>query len=692
MMKFMKKYISILLALLTLGMVGQGCTERLDVPDSGTSEGETCLNFSVAVAGADGAATRSFASEKIQNLWVLVFDENEFFVECKEASPVSPNTFGTDMNTEYPFTVQLQASPTKRILHFIANYDFDSNPPEYNHEYYLISHLTVTGEAYWQRVELDDGLPEDMNDMPAEDLAKITKIPLVRNFSSVSIDVADDANFELEGFALWNTPDCGSVAPCVMAASDFATYATSDATPGDSNADNPWISRQYNDLKKSYNGTSTIGFTGYLPSSAGIVNTDASALDCSSNLTHYMFERPYSSDATNSAILVKGKYKNGSGNPSYYKVEFVQSTEISSGTSGATSGYTVYYNILRNFHYHVYISNCTADGYSTAAEAMAQPSANNFLFSVTTQDYSNISDGESRIFVEYTEKTVVSPSAFTFKLKYVPDIKNAPTTSENTSVHVMDKTTEMKFNPSTPAGEYTYTSSESSIVRKIEMESYQDASGNTVYTNPADGWTTFIVTPQALPDAGKELTQSVLFYVTKTVGSGSTSNTIKVARTVILHLRRPGEMTINTDSGDAAIPKAKDQSFLMNIYITSGLAKHMFPLEFKIESSTNNLTPDTSQYNTAGDGGPGYMPTWTGTSIIDSSKQSFGFTKTVTYEEYLQLETTGDGAYVTVPCAFKTTKAVTGTAGTTIYVTNPYFTGTSGGAAGTAATYAVNAS
>ncbi len=673
MMKFMKKYIFILLALVALGLAGQGCTERLDVPDDGTAEGETCLNFSVAVAGADGAATRSFASEEIQNLWVLVFDENEFFVECEKASPVSPNTFGTDMDTEYKFSVNLQASPTKRILHFIANYDFDSNPPEYNHEYYLISRLTVTGEAYWQRVELDNGLPEDMNDLSAADLAKITKIPLVRNFSSVSIDVADDANFTLEGFALWNTPDCGSVAPCVMAASDFATYATSDAA-GDSFTNNPWISRQYNDLKASYDGTSTIGFTGYLPSSAGIVNTDASALDCSSTGTHYMFERPYSSDATNSAILVKGKYKNGSGNSSYYKVEFVQSTEIASGSSGATSGYTVYYNILRNFHYHVYISNCTADGYSTAAEAMAQPSANNFLFSVTTQDYSNISDGESRIFVEYTEKTVVSPSAFTFKLKYVPDIKNNPTTYDNNSVNVMDKSTEMNFQPGS-----SYTVDQSSIVKSIVVSSATDK----------DGWVTFSVTPQDLPAAGKELTQSVLFYVTKTVGSGSTGNTIKVARTVILHLRRPGEMTINTDVDDNKIPTSSGSEFLMNIYITSGLAKHMFPLEFKIESSTNNLTPDTSQYNSTGDGGPGYMPTWTGTSIIDSTKQSFGFTKTVTYDEYLTLSTYGDGAYVIVPCAFKTTKAATGTK---IYVTNPYFTGTSGGAAGTPATYAVNAS
>ena len=644
----MRKYIFILLSIVALGFA-QSCSERLDVPDNGTAEGETCLNFSVTVP-EQGTATRALA-EHLTSLWVLVFDSNDFFVEAKEATPVDPNAFSTDTNTEYKFSVTLQASPSKRTLHLVANYDFKADPPQYNHEYYIMSHLTKKigeehSEAYWQKIVLENGIPVDINKFSDADKEKIVKIPLVRNFAKVTVKSTTD-KFELEGFALWNVPDRGSVAPCVMMASDFAAYIDETSK----NGLNPWVSRSYDELSSSYDGTSTTGFEGFLPADVVIDKHYPKDSEFTSDEA-FMFERPYSGDDTNTAIIVKGKFKGdgASGNSTYFKIDFVKDVD-------PTSGFNVYYNILRNFLYSVNIKSCTSDGYASAQEAATAPSMNNFIFSVDTQDYTNISDNEHRIFVEYTEKTIVSDAEdFTFKLKYLPDVSK-PTETNITSIKVCDKDTKVQLPVGHPDGgeSYTFTVDQSPVVKSVKIS-----------TTDADGWTTFILTPQEMPESG-ERTQSVVYYVTDP--EDETGKTLLVARTVIFHLRKPSEMKVNIGKSDTGIPTAASAEFLMNLYIPSGLNKSVFPLEFRIESANNNLTPDTSEKNYNN----GYMSTWYGASVTGSGKQTFGFTKSITYTEYLALDSDEGKSYKILPCAFKTTKKTT--SGTNkVYISNPYFT------------------
>ncbi len=643
----------ILLALVSL-VTAQGCAERLDVPDGGTSGEKTCLNFSVA-APEQGSATRAI-SESITSLWVLVFDNNGFFVECRQAVPVMPNVFGTDENTEYKFKVELQASPTPRTLHFVANYDFASHYPDYNNEYYLMSHLSVkltdaAAQTYWQKVLLENGIPEDAADFAAADLTKLTKIPLVRNFAQVSLK-SSTTEFVVEGFALLNVPDRGSVAPCVRTESGFAVYQTEDVS-GDANGNNPWASRSYDDLSASYDGVSSVGYNGFLPADVVIDSTVPADADFTAG-DKFLYERPYSGDNTNTSIIVKGSYNGGAS--TYFKIDFVKAVN-------PENGFNVYYNILRNFRYEVDIKKCSSNGYDTVAEAINAPSMNNFLFSVDTQDYSNISDGTARLFVEYTEKTIVNTDDFEFKVKYVPDIKNNPTyTVYAGTLKVRDKDTKMVFSPGG-----TYTSGQSAVVKSISL------TGSDVDSSvDSDGWLNLRVTPQDLPSSG-ELTQSVVFYVMDPADTEGT--TLLVARTVILHLRQPSTMRINMrssgSSADQGIPLTASTEFLMNLYIPTGLNKSVFPLDFKIESATNNLTPDSNK--NADTYKSGYMSTWTGTSVSGSGKQTFGFTKSITYDEYQALATFGSGSYHVLPCAFKTTKATT--SGTnTVYVSNPYFT------------------
>jgi hypothetical protein len=620
-----KRILDILLTLAAAFTIS-GCGDALRT--DGAGERPSGLTFSVSVPEAGAAmGTKSFTGELISSLWVLVFDDQGFYVESQKAEAVNPASFSTDENTEYQFHVNLQSSLTRRTLHLVANYDFDKNPVSYGTEYSVLRSLTVSGEqdAYWQKVELTDGIrsQEELDKMTADELnayyeaSGLKKIPLVRNFAKVHVE-STATNFTLEGYALWNVPDRGCVAPCVMSQNDFAVYATSGSTSSLPN--NPWVSRSYDELKASYDGTSTDGFLGYLPQGAQIIKTDASALSFST-ADEYMYERPYSEDVTNTAIIVKGKF--GTNASSYYKIDFVQT---------ADAGMMTYYNILRNFIYTATIISCTANGYDTPAEAAAAPASNNFVSSVVTKDIVNISDGTSRLNISYTDTTVVSANDFTFRYQYIPDI-SAPTVVDNTKITTYDKATGAAM---APGGDV--------------IKSWTSAD--------VDSWRVVTITPQTPSD--EEKTQTVIFYEPKT------GTNVKIARTVTYHLRNPFKMTI--ECVPATVSSTIGQQLTLNIKVPTGLASHLFPLEFKMEAEANSLTPDVSKAEDTYKSG--YMSTWYGTSITSSGKQTFGFSKTVTYAEYLAMATTSDNSCKIIPCAFKTTKA---NSATTVWVQNKYF-------------------
>ncbi len=596
-----------------------GCSESLDFPKP---EHTGCgLVFSVSVPEADVLRTRSFSSEGISSLHLLVFDEQGFFVECRKAEPVEPDVFGTDMNTEYRFRATLQATPNPRIIHLVANYDFGSAPVSYGTEYYVLRQLTVSNgqDAYWQRIVLEDGIPENLDEMSEEGLSRITKIPLVRNFARVDVSSRTD-DFEISGYALWNVPDRGCVAPCVMSVNSFATYETSDAD-GDGFGNNPWVSRSYAELSASYDGVSNVGFEGFLPAGTRITGTDAASLTYDKSVKR-LYERPFSNDATNTAIIVRGSY---AGHPeTYYKIDFVRA---------GTAGVAEYYNILRNFIYSASIISCTSDGYPTAAEAAAAPASNNFISSVVTQDIINISDGSSRLYVSYTDTTVVSSSDFSFRYRYIPDWRNAPAVSDNSAILTFDRTTER---PLAPDG--------------TVIKSWTSA-------DSADGWRHVTITPQLPED--EEKSQSVIFY-----DPGSNAN-VKIARSVIFRVRNPYHFRFQCP---ATVQTGLSRQFTLNILLPTGLRESLFPLDFRIESEDNSIAPDASL--SADAWRSGYMSTWYGESMINSGKRSFGFTKSLSYEEYMAMASTSDNSYKIVPCAFRTTKSASAT---TVWVQNKYF-------------------
>ena len=618
-----------------------GCTDRFGIQKLSVEPG---ITFSVTVPQS-GVATRSFSQEEIHSLHVLVFDENGYFVECQKAQPVNPSAFGTDMNVEYSFTVNLQASPNKRILHFVANYDFESNPVEYGTEYSVISHLTVGDrqEAYWQRVVLEEGIYEKFDDMPEK--GKLVKIPLVRNFAKVVVESKID-NFEVIGYALWNVPDKGSVAPCVLASQAFATYAKREGDPVDGFDNNPWVCRAYDELSAHYaDDSKSSGYKGYLPENATIVSTDASSLTFDNN-AKYMYERPFSDDETNTAIIVKGKYN---GNISFYKIDLVMPPK---------QGVSEHYNILRNYTFKANIVGCSADGYQSAQEAAMNPASNNFMASVVTQDVINISDGTARLFVTYTDTTIVSNDPFVFRYKYYPDFKSNPNDVKNKALSFYDLTRRKALTRDDKDKYDVELESPYFVMTKYNVI-------EEVASGPWAGWHQTTITPDTPTD--EERSESVIIYQMT-----DDNNQVKIARTVTFRLRKPFTMILECEP--ATVSTGVGQKVKVNIKIPSGLRESLFPLEFKLEAENNSLSPDNSL--TADEYRSGYMSTWYGKSIIpgngkqDNVKQSYGFTKTLSYSEYLSMALTDDNSYRIVPCAFVTTKS---NSATKIWIQNKYF-------------------
>ncbi len=618
-----------------------GCTDRFGIQKLSVEPG---ITFSVTVPQS-GVATRSFSQEEIHSLHVLVFDENGYFVECQKAQPVNPSAFGTDMNVEYSFTVNLQASPNKRILHFVANYDFESNPVEYGTEYSVISHLTVGDrqEAYWQRVVLEEGIYEKFDDMPEK--GKLVKIPLVRNFAKVVVESKID-NFEVIGYALWNVPDKGSVAPCVLASQAFATYAKREGDPVDGFDNNPWVCRAYDELSAHYaDDSKSSGYKGYLPENATIVSTDASSLTFDNN-AKYMYERPFSDDETNTAIIVKGKYN---GNISFYKIDLVMPPK---------QGVSEHYNILRNYTFKANIVGCSADGYQSAQEAAMNPASNNFMASVVTQDVINISDGTARLFVTYTDTTIVSNDPFIFRYKYYPYFKSNPNDVKNKALSFYDLTRRKALTRDDKNKYDVELESPYFVMTKYNVI-------EEVASGPWAGWHQTTITPDTPTD--EERSESVIIYQMT-----DDNNQVKIARTVTFRLRKPFTMILECEP--ATVSTGVGQKVKVNIKIPSGLRESLFPLEFKLEAENNSLSPDNSL--TADEYRSGYMSTWYGKSIIpgngkqDNVKQSYGFTKTLSYSEYLSMALTDDNSYRIVPCAFVTTKS---NSATKIWIQNKYF-------------------
>lgn len=542
-------------------------------------EGAVLVNFSVQVPEMQ-VATRSFTDPEITSLHLLVFDENGYFVQAAEAT----GTFGVVKDTEYEFTASLMQSPYKRVVHFIANSPIsDVEKYEYGSETALINALTTSDsqDAYWQRVELPNGILEGNDEMAT----KFTKVPLVRNFVKISVDNQANEIFEYEGIAVINVPDMGTVAPFNINKGTYATYSAGIA----------------------YNTLNNAGYYGYEPSDMEIVNTDTSNPTFATE--HYIYERRQNQDDEDyTYVIIKGKYNN-SETSTYYKVDIVDDNKEP-------------YNLLRNFNYVINIKSVLGPGYASADAAAKAAASNNISASIDTKNLLNISDGSSRLYVEYVNKVITKPGTFTLKYKYLPNI------SDNTQTN------------------YNVPANDDVDLSKV-VEGDVIASSSKASSDDASGWRTITFTTPAT------ITETKLQTITIKAGV--------LQREINLILCKPFVLNVtSTPTGAAAL----NADATVTLGLPAGLPAAIFPLEFVIVETGLSISPDASENN---------LPVRTSLNVNGqtvSGGQYFGFVKKVEYSDYNPTNSDTPAAKDIV-CYFKLNKAITN--GLNVKVYNEYF-------------------
>lgn len=632
----MKKYLHYILCVFLL----VSCTDY-DTPTVGGNvpEGEKAVfTFSVNVPASPQVATRSnMSGPDINNLYLVVFDKQGALTELAKAEPLNGQDFGVENGVEYKFKVTLTQTEETRYIHFIANYFTDKILDNFSwgYEWDLIPSMTVSNgqDAYWQRLELNGIYGTGTSGYDAT-IAKMTKVPLIRNFAKITINNKNvPTNFLLEGFVVVNTLNQGSVAPYNTNKGSFVDYVAENNAP-----------RSYDKIS----GENYQNYVAFEPKEA----TMNEAIPTTFNMdAKFLYERHHRNgnhvnveEGQQTFVIVKGKFDTDKDKDfddeqsTYYKVDlvFMQPTSIG---EDATLNLPHYHNVLRNFEYRITIENVVNSGYATATEAASKVASNNLLGSTESRPYTNMSDETARIFVEYTDKTVVyytdgktsNQEAFTLKYKYYPNFSNDPTVTNNNDVKLLVED---------PATGTTHAIKSTAI-------SQEDGK---------DGWRTITITPNFDNLNAEVRKQTLMLYVT------DNDYNLILSRDVDITVRPALNMTVKCNP--TAIPQAIKTKLDVNINIPVQIDQLLFPLDFIIEAEKSSIYPNH-------DYDDGYMPVNVGTSLVPNNSQSettVRYVKTITWEEYIGLTPTN--GLVCIRCPFLTNKAASAS---NIYVKNTYF-------------------
>ena len=602
-----------------------------DLPQPQQTDGDNIeLNFSVTIPEAGSVTRGTLGVPTITSLTVVVFDDKGYFVAARSAANPTNATTATNgwgvTSAETNFTVELPQSSSPRILHFVAN----KSPEDFafGTETAIMTELTTSlrasgdtqsnEDAYWQRVEVPNLLVQDKNTLSTT----LKKIPLVRNFAKIKIGTVPPG-FTVTGFALINTPTSGTVAPYNVNEGCFEPY---------------WKASGDNKVGKDYSDLKGANYDAFMPVNVTLgpqlTSTGDGGLTFNKD-DKYTYESSYKNQT---AVIIKGHRDAAS--DTYYKVELYD----------AQNGN---YDVLRNVEYTININNVVGEGYSTAKEAADNVGGNNISNSIATQSLLNISDGTQRLYVEYTSKRVMEASTpFTLKYRFTTNGKATNVTYNNKII--------------TTSGSESENNGYLTITRKTTSEDGKavltgvDHSGHT--TQDSDGWSILTLTPKAEMPDGNEVWSEDLIITSK-------CNGVTLSRTVKLYMLNPYVMEVVCNPSKVA-DNDINQPVTVNTIIPANLPSDIFPLVFDIEAAKLSLYPDPDAIDVLGH--TIVMPVVSGPSIINSSKNSFYYQRTLTYAEYEKLvENAETGATtVAIPSYFLTNMK---DSETDVYVHNNYF-------------------
>lgn len=642
----MKKVLYILTAAAALLW---SCTSELEEMRPNVSgervapEGYALVNFSVDLP-KELVQTKVFSDDPvINNLRVAVFDENyylEDYVLATSKGPVDSPVDNSHPNVNYDsenqgtttwnYQVTLPTSDEYRIIHFIANGPDDLG---FGTEVEVIGNLFVTGkqDAYWQRVELEDGIVADgTGNLKSTTASQLSGIQLIRNFAKISITSSPKAtsNFELEYAYVMNDASAGTIAPYCPSTRDFIQNYQNY------NSDELWATFNYEAWMPTEYTLNT-----NVPSDAGTVDGEWKTPGSNGYAETFIYERETPQDNP-VIVLIYGKYYADVENhpdsyiECYYKVD-LKNTE------------DAYFPVHRNFNYKINIRKVSTPGRTTVQEAIDMPGSGNVSTAVENEELTNISDGVSRIAVSFTDTTVVSGNAFELKYKFIPDFQNAPTTYDN--VRVLD--------PEEAAN---------ATGKRITITTTPDDGGSGMFTftvddshTDAEGYSTITIDPV---EPGS-ITRTQKLQI-----KGIAIDGTAISRDITVVLRQKGQLQLYCQPSEIQDKEGSEVDVVLQI--PGGLSKMIFPLEIKIESADMSIVP------AKGDN----LPVESGQSIIlanpstpgdetTTGKPAFYFIKTVTWADYNAAALESD-ATKHIVCHFKSN---TNDSETTIWAANRYF-------------------
>lgn len=653
MIKRLTTYIAVA-ASLVLGACSEE-TLRPDVPDAGGEEG---VRVSIAIPDMPRLATRAFGDTPAADLKLTVFEfekgtdpTNTFLTKIYQAETLTQTNVTNGATVDFRIN-DLLMTESPRVLHFVvAPQHLDA---KYASEAVVFSNLSVrdNSQAYWGRVEFPNGYGTvDKNMKPQltdEAKQKLTGVNVLRNFAKVSVEVATVAtsNFQLTGFELVNVPTSGTVAPYNSGRQEFPQMFD-DA------------GKMLGYLAVAGNGSGQQGYSGIMPANCGFRNLEENFSPVAdggrpawSTSPAYLYEHPFES-TRRTYVILQGNYRpttTDAWQTCYYKIDLVRLNE--------ESGMTEYYDILRNYDFHINVTGVSAPGASTASEAISGVSYNNISADVDARDMLQISDGANIVEVSKTNIIFTNTTPVEFLYRYSP-VGGFSSETTNAKLHTNGLN----------AGDV--------IASVTDPEVYTDADGVV--------WVKRVITPKPIPEAG---TREQSFYVVDADGLGREIRLVAHVPYDYSDIEvYPGSENGRPTSaaGQGTVSPLSGQPFTVYFNLPAGMPEAMFPLTFILESNRQNMenNPIGTLVVTSGQTG---FPT---TEVYEVPR--IKYRKTVSYAEYLyktdannNLITDGAGNYVentdhTVRCRFRTINSLAELPGaptqtvTYLLISNDYF-------------------
>lgn len=641
-----------------------GCSiEPLEEPSEPAVEegGKVTINGSLSLpAVEDQVWTKSFGEygtslgqTNISHLYVAVFNEGDILIEIAEARPGTKEQpkanftpTGSDNRTLFHVTLT-QSNNRTRILHFIGTTvrrDELLSANIVDESTYVKTLVTSGGEdAYWSRKEFSS-ITEDMETM--------RDIPMVRNFLKVKVESVSD-KFSITSFKVFNVPSAGTIAPFNPNSPEYEGSGATIKPNFNRFADYSSPGLTYQSMSSArpagqgYNGFMPTGVTFDASFGVGDFIPDGGA--------DYLYEATHVNSENNPFIIIKGSYDGHA--DTYYKADFVYRDE---------SGDTQPYHLLRNFLYTLSISSVTADGFATLQEAIDGVAVNNFESSTLSQRLTNVSDGNTRLFLSTTDELVTYGTSLEM---YIKSIKKNGSTWENDNANLSVKTV-TRMSGESDLVAYTTSGSEKNWTITI--------GGSDVTYNGENNWrkvTISLKDPSSL-EPGEVLKQSVTF---KNKGSDGQDGTIDqkaddLSRNLNLTMRSPMPLTVDVQDFVEGVAGSRCR---VDFSIPTGLTEYRFPMYFFIEQEENTLYPEY-----LAPGADEVLSVMTGKSNIpgQTAKNAYYYRRTITWEEYQNTVDSKEGIK-TFSSYFR---SLVGESATTVWVfpspeNNYYYTQVAGG-------------